>query len=572
MSFDLVVRNGQVVDGSGLGSYRADVGVVGDRIAFVGRIGANAAREIDAEGHMVTPGFVDGHTHMDAQVFWDPSGANSCWHGVTTAVMGNCGFTLAPVRDAERHLVVRNLERAEDIDPKALAEGIDWTFQTFPEYLDAVDALRKGIDFACNIGHSALRTWAMGERAFEGPGTDQDLQLMRGQLAAALRAGAIGLSTSRSQHHETSDGRPVASRQAAWDEVVELVDVMSEEGAGILEIADDGMAAAEPSQRAGAFERITGLGARSRVPITFGLVATRAAAPLLDFLDQSAAVGGRVIAQTHCRGISVLLSLETRLPFDLLPEWSPLRALPLEEQLAVLRDPERSAPYVDAAVRGEYGEWSGVGAQARPPDFEGIRVYRHGLPPNPSVADVARERGIHPAEAMIRLCLESDGRQLFIQPSRYPQDEETLLRALRHPRTVMTFSDSGAHLSQICDASIHTHLLGHWVRDRQEFTFEEAIRMITLAPALAWNLTDRGILREGMKADLNVIDPAVVGPAVPTVVNDLPGGGKRLEQRSHGILATVVGGVVTVDQGSRTDATPGRLVRGRTAATWRGRG
>ncbi len=173
---------------------------------------------------------------------------------------------------------------------------------------------------------------------------------------------------------------------------------------------------------------------------------------------------------------------------------------------------------------------------------------------------------------MIRLCVESDGRQLFIQPSRYPQDEETLLRALRHPRTVMTFSDSGAHLSQICDASIHTHLLGHWVRDRQEFTMEEAVRMITLAPALAWNFTDRGLVREGMKADLNVIDPAVVGPAVPTVVHDLPGGGKRLEQRSHGILASVVGGRVTVDNGHRTDATPGRLVRGRTAATLRGLG
>ncbi len=572
MSFDLVIRNGQVVDGSGLGSYRADVGVVGDRIAFVGRIRSAARQEIDAEGHVVTPGFVDGHTHMDAQVFWDPNGANSCWHGVTTAVMGNCGFTLAPVRDEERHLVVRNLERAEDIDPKALAEGIDWTFQTFPEYLAAVEALPKGIDFACNIGHSALRTWAMGERAFEGPATDEDLGLMRGQLAEALRAGAIGLSTSRSQHHETSDGRPVASRQAAWEEVVDLVDVMSEAGAGILEIADDGMAAAEPTQRAGAFERISSLGARSRVPITFGLVATRAAAPLLDFLDESATVGGRIIAQTHCRGISVLLSLETRLPFDLLAEWAPLRALPLDEQLAILRDPERGATYVDAAVRGDYGEWSGVGAQARPPDFEGIRVYRHGLPPNPSVAEVARERGVHPAEAMIRLCVESDGRQLFIQPSRYPQDEETLLRALRHPRTVMTFSDSGAHLSQICDASIHTHLLGHWVRDRQEFTLEEAIRMITLAPALAWNLTDRGILREGMKADLNVIDPAVVGPAVPTVVHDLPGGGKRLEQRSHGILATVVGGKVTVESGSRTEATPGRLVRGRTATTWRERG
>src|SRR5690242_18423904 len=223
MVYDLVIRNGTVVDGSGLGSFRADVGVVGDRIAFVGRILDRGAREIDAEGHVVTPGFVDGHTHMDAQVFWDASGSNSCFHGVTTAVMGNCGFTLAPVRPQERALVVRNLERAEDIDPAALAEGITWTFETFPEYLDAVDRLPKGFNFAANIGHSALRTWAMGERAFTEPAGDDDLKLMREQLGDSIRAGAIGFSTSRSEHHETSDNRPVASRLASWNEVEQLV-------------------------------------------------------------------------------------------------------------------------------------------------------------------------------------------------------------------------------------------------------------------------------------------------------------------------------------------------------------
>ncbi len=565
MAYDLVIRNGTVVDGSGLGSFRADVGVVGGAIAFVGRIKERGAAEIDAEGQVVAPGFVDGHTHMDAQVFWDASGSNSCWHGVTTAVMGNCGFTLAPVKASERALVVRNLERAEDIDPTALAQGIDWSFETFPQYLDAVDALPKGINFAANVGHSALRTWAMGERAFEEEANEVDLALMTGQLEASIRAGAIGLSTSRSEHHETSDDRPVASRLAAWDEVVQLVSVMGDLGAGIFEGADGGMMASDPAIRDQSLRRMQQLAVETGVPITFGLVATREAGHLLDFLDEAARAGARFIAQTHCRGISVLLSFKTRLPFDLLPAWHDFRALPEVEQRRALRDPSVRERLVGAAKAGDYGSWNGFGAQARPPDFEGIRVYRQGLPPNPSVADIGRQRGVHPVDVMVDLALESDFAQLFIQPSRYPQDEEVLLRALRHPRAVMTFSDSGAHLSQIADSSIHTHLLGYWVRERQEFTLEEAVRMITLAPALAWGFTDRGLLREGMVADINVFDPATVGPAVPRLVNDLPGGGRRLEQRSQGFLATVINGEVTILDGQATGATPGRLIRTHTA-------
>jgi N-acyl-D-amino-acid deacylase len=257
----------------------------------------------------------------------------------------------------------------------------------------------------------------------------------------------------------------------------------------------------------------------------------------------------------------VLLSFKTRVPFDLLPAWREFRSRPEAEQLVALRDPEQRRALVDSATNADYATYTGVGAQARPPDFEGIRVYRHGLPPNPSVADVARERGVHPAAAMIDLAVESDFEQLFIQPSLYPQDETVLLRALRHPRAVMTFSDSGAHLSQIADSSIHTHLLGYWVREREEFTLEEAIRMITLAPAVAWGFSDRGLVRAGMIADLNVFDPQRVGPAVPALVDDLPGGGRRLLQKSVGFGATIVNGTVTIADGAPTGATPGRLLR-----------
>jgi N-acyl-D-amino-acid deacylase len=476
-------------------------------------------------------------------------------------VMGNCGFTLAPVRDDARALVVRNLERAEDINPAALAAGIDWSFRTFPEYLDAVDRLPKGINYGALVGHSALRTWAMGERAFEEEAKDDDLALMRQQLAEAMRAGATGFSTSRSIHHLTSDDRPVASRIASWDEVVALVEVVGDAGTGIFELADPGMLPSGAGDRDTSLSRLRDLSVRTRVPVTFGFIATTGAEQLLDFLDDMSAAGGQAIAQTHCRGISVVLSLMTRLPFDLLPAWHDLRALPVDEQLRILADPGRRRHYVDAAAHAEYRQFTGVGAAARPPDFEGIRVYRRGLPPNPSVADVGRERGVHPAEAMIDLCVESGGRQLFIQPSLYPQDEGLLLRALRHPSTVMTFSDSGAHLSQIADSSIHTHLFGYWVRDRQALTLEEAVRMVTLAPANAWGFADRGLVRAGMVADLNVFDPATVGPAVPTLVDDLPAGGRRLEQRSDGFLATLVGGDVTIFQGSLTGSTPGRLLR-----------
>ena len=553
MSYDLVIRNGTVVDGSGLGGYRADVGILGDRIAAIGRIRERGEQDIDAEGLAVTPGFIDGHTHMDAQIFWDPIGANSCWHGVTTVVMGNCGFTLAPSAEKDAMLVVRSLERAEDISGKAMAAGIKWTWTTFAEYLDAIERLPKGIHYAANIGHSALRTYAMGERAFEETANADDLRTMKDELRSALAAGAIGFTTSRTHQHRTSDDRPVASRLAAWSEVDELVREMGKTGLGVFQYVED---PAPPDRAEARRDELIALAADTGVP--FAAPALLNAKVVLPMLDLCAARGGRMFGLAHCRGIGTMASFRSQLPFDRLPVWRELRALSLEEQRVRLRDPALFAKLVESAHHSPYGE--AVGGEARPPEFERLRILDAPVPPNPTVAEMARARGLDPVELMIQLSLETDLRQFFVQ-TLSPYDPDDIVQILRHPRTVLSFSDSGAHVSQMADASLQTHLLAHWVRDRQAFSFEEAIRMITFAPARAWGFHDRGLLREGLVADLNVLDPAKVAPAMPTVVHDLPAGEKRIEQRSTGIAATIVRGQVLVRDGRHTGALPGTLIR-----------
>jgi N-acyl-D-amino-acid deacylase len=553
MSYDLVIRNGTVVDGSGLDSFRADVGLVGDRIAAIGPIHSRGRQEIDAEGLAVTPGFIDGHTHLDAQIFWDPLGTNSCWHGVTTVVMGNCGFTLAPSAEENAALVVRNLERAEDISGAAMAQGIQWSWTTFAEYLDALDRLPKGINYASQIGHSALRTYVMGERAFEEQAGEDDLRAMSDELRAALRAGAIGFSTSRTHQHRTSDDRPVASRIASWDEVERLVHVMGESGAGIFQYVED---PPDEDRLAARNDELIALSASAGV--TFAAPAIAFADRVLPLLDLCAERGGRMFGLAHCRGIGAMSSFRTQLPFDRLPVWRELRALPLEEQKARLRDPDLVEQLVRSAHESPYGE--AVGGEARPPEFDRMRILDAPIPPNPSVAEMARERGMDPVALMIQLSLETDLSQFFAQ-TLTPYDHDDIARILRHPRTVMAFSDSGAHVSQMSDASIQTHLLGYWTRALGEFRFEEAIRMLTLAPARAWGFHDRGMLREGMIADINLIDPATVAPAMPKVVHDLPAGEKRIDQRATGIAATIVGGEVLIRDGVHTGALPGRLLR-----------
>jgi N-acyl-D-aspartate/D-glutamate deacylase len=551
MSFDTVIRNGTIVDGTGLAPFRSDVGIVDGRIAEIGRIKDRGVVDIDADGHVVTPGFIDAHTHMDAQVFWDELGTNSCWHGVTTVVMGHCGFTLAPTRDDAHELVVRNLERAEDIAPAALAAGIEWSWTDFAGYLDALDRVPKGINYAANIGHSALRTYVMGERAFEADATDDDLAAMRRELDTAMGAGAFGFTTSRTKHHQTSDDRPVASRLASWDEVCALVDVLAGRGAGVFQmVADRDSPEGDPDRLLAELALATGV----------AVATTGMNDRALGFLDDTVARGARMWGVTHPRGIGAFSSFRTQLPFDRLPEWRDLRALPVEAQRRQLEDPAVVARLVKIADEGPYVE--AFGGEARPPEFDRMQVFSAPLPPHPTVGAVAAERGVHPVELMIDLALQSDLRQLFWQTFA-PFDHSVVKRCLAHPQTVVGFSDSGAHVSQMSDASIETHLLGHWVRDCQEFTLEEAVRMLTLEPARAYGFSDRGLVREGLVADLNVFDPVTVSPAMPELVHDLPGGAPRLSQRSVGILATLVAGEVLVDDGEPTDARPGRLVRGR---------
>ena len=564
MSFDLVIKNGWVVDGSGQPRYRGDVGVTGGRITAIGRIRESAREVIDADGRVVSPGFVDGHTHMDAQIFWDPLGTCSCWHGITSVVMGNCGFTLAPCAKEDRHLVIRNLERAEDIAAEAMEAGIDWRWTTFPQFLDTLESLPKGINYSSYLGHSALRTYVMGERAFEKPATEDDLAAMERELREAIQAGAMGFTTSRSPSHETPDRRPVASRVATWDEVRRLVGAMGEMNAGIFEIASEGVdrAAGDPGLR-DYQRRLRDLAVETGRPVTYGLFTRREAPDVwrtyLDLLEDTAAAGGRMFAQVHSRALSAVLSFKTQLPFDRLPVWKELRALPLEEQKRRLRDPELRGKLVAAAR--ERDERKAIGTEARPAQYEWLLVMDTPEGPHRSVAEVARQRGCDPVEAMIDLALERDMEVFFLQPIAN-EDHDAALELIKHPRTVVTFSDSGAHVSQLMDASLQTHLLSYWVRAKQALTLEEAVRMLSFDTATQWGFTDRGLIREGFAADLLVFDPDTVGAEMPEVVNDLPAGARRLIQRARGISATVVNGETVLRDGKHTGALPGRLLRG----------
>ena len=571
-SLDLLIRAGTIVDGSGAARYRGDVGVRGGRIVEIGRIRSAAERTIDADGLIVSPGFIDGHTHMDAQVAWDRIGSCSCWHGVTTVIMGNCGFALAPCRPADREWFARCLTAVEDIPTEAMLAGIDWTWETFPEYLANVDRLPKAINYGAYLGHSALRMYVMGKRALTEKATEDDLTRMVAAVKEAVRAGAMGFSSSRATTHVTPDDTPVASRIADWSELDRLVGALADLNAGVFQIGPD-ISGGEAQRRF--LTRLKQLGVESGRPIMFGVLSSRQGDKpnpwtyQLDYLDECAAAGARMWGQSTTRSINAIFSLKSYLPFDVLPAWRELRGLPLAEQKRRLADPAARGRLVaaEANMKPRDNVFQGGGAATtdpRKPDYDNLYVMKGVDWNDPTVAQLSGQRGKHPVEVVIDLVLENDD-QVFVQPL-VNEDPEHVLGMLRHPRTLATFSDSGAHVCQEMGSSLQTHLLSYWVRARQAFTLEEAVRKLTFDNASAWDLNDRGLVRAGYAADLVVFDEARVRPAMPSVETDLPGGARRLVQKAEGIAAVVVNGQVTLEQGRATGAVSGKLLRGPGAA------
>ncbi|MBN9485617.1 MAG: amidohydrolase family protein [Alphaproteobacteria bacterium] len=572
MALDLLIRGGTVVDGSGGKRFAADVGVKDGRIVGIGRIAEPARRTVDADGLIVSPGFIDGHTHMDAQVAWDPLGSCSCWHGVTSVVMSNCGFALAPCKPADRDWYARCLSAVEDIPTEAMAAGIDWNWETFPDYMATVERLPKAINYGMYIGHSALRMYVMGKRALDETAGDDDMRRMALLVQEALKAGALGFSSSRATTHVTPDDTPVASRIAEWREIDRIIAAMAELDAGIFQIGPD--IGSGPAHRA-FLERLREVALAHKRPIMFGVLATRQGddpTPWHDqtrYIDDTVAAGGRMFGQGTTRSINAIFSLKSYLPFDVLPAWKPIRALPLGEQKKRLGDPavRRELVAAEAKMKPRDATFQGGGAATtnpRKPDYTNLFALKGVDWDDPTVDQLAKARGQHPVEVMIDLCL-ADENQIYVQPlvNESPQD---VLGILKHERTLATFSDSGAHVCQEMGSSLQTHFLSYWVRKQGAFTLEQAIRKLTQDNARAWELPDRGLVKEGYRADLVLFEEDRIRPCLPTVETDLPGGARRLVQKAEGIRATVVNGSMAFENGEATGAFAGEVLKGRLAS------
>jgi N-acyl-D-aspartate/D-glutamate deacylase len=577
--YDLTVRGGTVVDGTGAPARLADVAITDGRIVEVGRVIGAARRTIDADGALVTPGFVDIHTHYDAQVRWDPLLTPSCWHGVTTAVLGNCGVGFAPVARERREWTIGLMEGVEDIPGAAIAAGIGWEWETFPEYLDALARQPLALNVGVHLAHGALRAYVMGERGSTAAVPDAgELAALTRVVREAMAAGALGVSTSRTVGHRSLDGTPVPGTFADETELAALIGAMETSGRGVFQVVPAGTGGEAAGDPEDAPERelamLLRLAAPMRRPLTFVAMQSHAQPDRWQthFAEVRAAWtrGVPIRPQVAARSFGMLVGHPSRMnPFRLRPSYAPLAGLPLAERAARLRDPalrrrllaERPVPVARPTA-----------STTTPPDFY-ENLYPLGDPPDyepapeQSVATRARRLGRAPEELAYDLMLADDARELLLYPllNYGGGSYDALYAMMSDPATVQGLGDGGAHCGIVCDASMTTYLLSHWVRDRTRgprLTVEHAVRRLTGDPAALYGLSDRGILAPGRKADVNVVDPATVGLARPELVHDLPAGAPRMIQRARGYRATIVAGAVTMWNGEDTGARPGRVVRG----------
>ncbi len=566
MTYDLVIRGGTVVDGTGVPATTADVAIDGDRVVEVGRVEGSARRELDADGLIVTPGFVDIHTHLDAQLSWDPLGSSSCWHGVTSVVLGNCGVTFAPVAPDGREFLAEMMESVEDVPAQSILDGLSWNWETYGEYLADLASLPKGLNVGGMVGHCAVRVAAMGERSLdEDPASAEDIAAMVPMVDEALAAGALGFSSSRTFLHRVPDGRYVPGTHAAEDELLAFADSLGRYG-GIFECAAKLGGRNDPE---GVFTRdeirmYGDISRRAGCPVTFGLTQVDVVPDMhlqvLDYVATENADGARIRPQTTSRQIGILFGLSGRTPFDRADGWDDLRDLSLADKVARLTEPSSKAALVEAAearIEGLPIDWFAFYPLPNDP-------VRHDLTREESVAADAERRGVSIAEAWVDLAVELDGRRLFTLPF-LNQRMESAIEMLERPEVVMGLADAGAHAKQIMDASQPTFFLSHWVRDRGRVTIEEGVRRMTSDTADLFGITGRGRLVPGAHADVNVIDLEGLRLHYPEMAHDFPGGAGRWVQRADGYDATIVNGEVFMEDGEHTGALAGQMLLGSTA-------
>jgi len=566
--FDLVIRNGSVADGMGGPLVTADVAVKDGKIAAIGKIVGRGREEIDAKGKLVTPGFVDIHTHYDGQATWDPRLNPSSWHGVTTVVMGNCGVGFAPVRVKDRERLIELMEGVEDIPGAALHEGLKWNWESFAEYLDAVESRPHDIDIAAQLPHGALRVYVMGERGAKlEAATDDDIAQMRELTADAMRAGALGFSTSRTLNHKTVKGDPTPSLRATEAELVGIAQGMKDAGTGVFEMISD-FNQPDMLTEFGMIRRIVeGSGRPLTLSLAQGHSSSQGWRKILELIEKSSDAGLPIKAQVAPRPIGVLLGLQGTInPFITHAAFHPMKDKPLAEKVKAMRDTAFRAAILAESAERERAHTLARGIMA----FE--RMFPLGNPPNyepakeTSIAAIAARSNRSAADIAYDLLLEDDGRAFLFAPFANFADYnlDPCGEMIAHKDCVMGLGDGGAHVGIISDANFVTYLLTHWGRDRAKGRFDLGflVKRQTHDTARAVGLNDRGVIAPGMKADLNVIDMDTLEVEAPSMAYDLPAGGKRLLQGAKGYEATIVSGEVIYRKGKPTGALPGKLIRG----------